>query len=234
MEKIEEPDTSKLPPFGRRKISPRVCVIDSKQHIRTFLIEAFEDLGFITCECATIGDLGDALENRLPDILVFGLSAGGIAASELLRVLATKAFNSRVLLTADTAPASWKRSANWEMSWASRCCRRSSHLSDRKDCAPASPHFCRSKRRRAHRSTWPKPCARAGVNFGTSRRLTPAVISCSGRGPHPHSTSDLGRHPAGLFDCKRRRSPFARPVGVRHKPRHQDRRNFFLDHGSVT
>ena len=98
MEKIEEPDTSKLPPFGRRKISPRVCVIDSKQHIRTFLIEAFEDLGFITCECATIGDLGDALENHLPDILVFGLSAGGIAASELLRVLATKAFNSRVLL----------------------------------------------------------------------------------------------------------------------------------------
>jgi EAL domain-containing protein (putative c-di-GMP-specific phosphodiesterase class I) len=98
MEKLEGLDTSNLPTFGRRKISPRVCVVDSKQHIRTFLMEAFEDLGFITCECTESGDLDDVLENHLPDILVLGLSAGGVAASELLKVLTTKAFSGRVLL----------------------------------------------------------------------------------------------------------------------------------------
>ena len=98
MEKLEGIDSSKLSTFGRRKISPRVCVVDSKQHIRTFLMEAFEDLGFITCECAETGDLDDVLENHLPDIVILGLSAGGVAAGELLKLLAAKAFSGRVLL----------------------------------------------------------------------------------------------------------------------------------------
>ena len=38
--------------FGRRKVTPRVCVADSKKHLRTFLTEVLEDLGFVTCECA--------------------------------------------------------------------------------------------------------------------------------------------------------------------------------------
>ncbi len=98
MEEIEGLVTTKLPTFGRRKISPRVCVFDSKQHVRTVLMEALEDLGFITSECAEAEDFNGTLENHLPDILVIGLSAGGVAASEMLKVLTTKAFGGRVLL----------------------------------------------------------------------------------------------------------------------------------------
>jgi hypothetical protein len=35
----------------RRRVRPCVCVIDRKQHIRTFLCDALEELGFITREC---------------------------------------------------------------------------------------------------------------------------------------------------------------------------------------
>lgn len=43
--------------FGRRKVTPRVCIADSKQHIRTFLSEALEELGFIAGECRQVADL---------------------------------------------------------------------------------------------------------------------------------------------------------------------------------
>src|SRR5262245_6888134 len=45
-EEVRAPTT-----FGRRKVRPRVCVADGKQHIRTFLREALEELDFIVCEC---------------------------------------------------------------------------------------------------------------------------------------------------------------------------------------
>src|ERR1700738_1857269 len=46
------PEQSPISPaFGRRRVRPCVCVIDRKQHIRTFLCAALEELGFITCEC---------------------------------------------------------------------------------------------------------------------------------------------------------------------------------------
>lgn len=39
--------------FGQRKITPRVCIVDAKRHIRTFLAEALEELGFVASECAS-------------------------------------------------------------------------------------------------------------------------------------------------------------------------------------
>ena len=47
--------------FGRRKVSPRVCVADGKQHIRTFLVEALEEIGFVTCECMQASELSAVL-----------------------------------------------------------------------------------------------------------------------------------------------------------------------------
>jgi CheY-like chemotaxis protein len=38
---------------GWRKVMPRVCIVDGKRHIRKFLEEALEQLGFTTCECTT-------------------------------------------------------------------------------------------------------------------------------------------------------------------------------------
>src|SRR6266852_1636030 len=91
-------EAAKLATFGRRKVTPRVCVADSKQHIRTFLGEALEELGFITCGCMQVGDLGALVDAQLPDLVVLGLSGGGIEAGEILKVLANKEFQGKVLL----------------------------------------------------------------------------------------------------------------------------------------
>ena len=56
--------------FGRRKVKPRVCVADAKRHIRTFLREALEELGFIACECAQNGELGN-----VPAVVELGMEA---------------------------------------------------------------------------------------------------------------------------------------------------------------
>jgi EAL domain-containing protein (putative c-di-GMP-specific phosphodiesterase class I)/CheY-like chemotaxis protein len=91
-------ESAKLISFGRRKVAPRVCVADNKQHIRRFLGEALEELGFITCECMQVSDLGALLDAQLPDLVVLDLSGGGVAAGEMLEVLANKEFSGKVLL----------------------------------------------------------------------------------------------------------------------------------------
>jgi EAL domain-containing protein (putative c-di-GMP-specific phosphodiesterase class I) len=98
MEHQKPNEAARLTTFGRRKVTPRVCVADGKQHIRTFLGEALEELGFITCECTQVSNLGALVDAQLPDLLVLGLSGGGIAAGEMLKVLANKEFQAKVLL----------------------------------------------------------------------------------------------------------------------------------------
>jgi len=84
--------------FGKRKVRPRVCVADGKQHTRKFLVEILEELGFIPCECSHVGELGTVLGAQVPDLVVIRLSAGGIEACEILKTLAAKAFGGKVLL----------------------------------------------------------------------------------------------------------------------------------------
>jgi len=91
---------TELGTFGRRKIRPLVCIIDGKQHIRTFLGEILEELDFITCECAEVAELDSvlAVQARTPDLVVLGLSAGGIEGSAVLKALAARVFNGKALL----------------------------------------------------------------------------------------------------------------------------------------
>ena len=84
--------------FPRRKIPPRACVADSKQHIRSFLAEVLEEFGFITRECAQVSEFGAVLDRQRPDLIVVGLSAGGGVAGELLKILASRKFDGKVLL----------------------------------------------------------------------------------------------------------------------------------------
>lgn len=84
--------------FGRRKIAPRACIIDPKRHIRTFLSDALDELGFITGECASAAELPLLLEQQLPDIVVLGIPNDGVEAGNILRTLATKLFSGQVLL----------------------------------------------------------------------------------------------------------------------------------------
>lgn len=92
----EEP--SQLVAFGRRKVRPRICIADDKQHIRTFLGETLEELGFMTCECARASELGLVIDRHLPDLVILGLSGSAVEATEMLKILAARAFDGKVML----------------------------------------------------------------------------------------------------------------------------------------
>lgn len=83
--------------FGQRTLSPRVCIADNKPHIRTFLADALEDLGFITFECARASELRELLSSQTLNLVVLGLSAGGIEAGKVLETLASARFHGKVL-----------------------------------------------------------------------------------------------------------------------------------------
>jgi len=88
----------KFATFGRRKVAPRVCIADGKRHIRKFLGEALEELGFITRECTQVGELSAVLDGQAPDLVIVGLSPGGIDAAGMLEALAARSFDGKVLL----------------------------------------------------------------------------------------------------------------------------------------
>jgi EAL domain-containing protein (putative c-di-GMP-specific phosphodiesterase class I)/CheY-like chemotaxis protein len=88
----------KFPTFGRRRVAPRVCIADGKRHIRKFLGEALEELGFITCECTQVGELSAVLDGQAPDLVIVGLSTGGIEPVAMLEALAARSFDGKVLL----------------------------------------------------------------------------------------------------------------------------------------
>jgi EAL domain-containing protein (putative c-di-GMP-specific phosphodiesterase class I) len=84
--------------FGRRKVVPRACVADGKPHIRRFLCEALEDLGFITSECDEADAATRVLQEAQPDLFLLGLSAGGIAGNNTLEALKASGFAGSVLV----------------------------------------------------------------------------------------------------------------------------------------
>jgi len=88
----------KFATFGRRKVAPRACIADGKRHIRKFLGEALEELGFITCECTQVGELSQVLDGQAPDLVIVGLSTGGTEAAAMLEALAARSFDGKVLL----------------------------------------------------------------------------------------------------------------------------------------
>ncbi|MEJ2626176.1 MAG: EAL domain-containing protein [Pseudolabrys sp.] len=89
--------------FGRRLIPPRACVVDNKPHVRSFLAEALDDLGFIAHACA-VPDLLEALEVTAPDLIVLGPLGAASELSALLRRLA--GFRGKVMLFGDrSSPA---------------------------------------------------------------------------------------------------------------------------------
>ena len=84
--------------FGHRRVAPRASVIDSKKHLRTFLCDALEDLGFITSGCGNAGELAGILDVQQPDLLVLGVSFDGVEVGKILEVLVTRHFSGKVLV----------------------------------------------------------------------------------------------------------------------------------------
>jgi EAL domain-containing protein (putative c-di-GMP-specific phosphodiesterase class I)/CheY-like chemotaxis protein len=84
--------------FGRRKLVPRVLIIDGKPHIRRFLAETLEELGFVTDQCAAAAELGLMLRDAAPDLAVIALSAADDDAAAILDALSAHVFDGKVLL----------------------------------------------------------------------------------------------------------------------------------------
>ena len=80
------------------KVAPRVCVVDGKPHNQKFLGDALEEAGFIICKCTQFGELSVVLDVQAPDLIVVGLSVGGIEAAAMLEALAARVFDGKVLL----------------------------------------------------------------------------------------------------------------------------------------
>src|SRR6478735_11283151 len=83
--------------FGRRKVKPRACVADGKRHLRAFLAEVLEDLGFVTTECASAEELQSVLTSELPDLILLGIAADGIEPGAFLETLVREAYDGKVL-----------------------------------------------------------------------------------------------------------------------------------------
>src|SRR5438309_10096715 len=83
--------------FGRRKVTPRACVADGKRHLRAFMCEVLEDLGFVTSECASADELRAMLATDLPDLILLGIAADGIEPGHFLETLVRDAYEGKVL-----------------------------------------------------------------------------------------------------------------------------------------
>lgn len=97
----QSPPTNAQPlaEFGRRRVKPTAIIVDDKRHVREFVREALEDIGFV----ATDGDgsrLADLAAGRKIDLVMLGLSAGGVASSVALESLRTFGFDGRIMMFA--------------------------------------------------------------------------------------------------------------------------------------
>ena len=96
-DRISELAGRRLKTFGRRKMMPRACVADSKRHLRAFMSEVLEDLGFVTSECSSASELQAMLATDLPDLILLGIAADGIEPGQFLEILVREAFDGKVL-----------------------------------------------------------------------------------------------------------------------------------------
>jgi EAL domain-containing protein (putative c-di-GMP-specific phosphodiesterase class I)/CheY-like chemotaxis protein len=84
--------------FGRRRVAPRVGIIDPKPSIRAFLTDTFEDLGFIPQSWAEPGEIVSSLAMIEPDLIVVVVSGDVAGAEEVLKLLTTALFRGKIML----------------------------------------------------------------------------------------------------------------------------------------
>ena len=84
--------------FGARRLPPRVCVVDAKPHIRTFLAETLEELGFVASQCGRASEVPGALASTTPNLVVVGLLMPESDVTRTLRSLAVNGYSGNVML----------------------------------------------------------------------------------------------------------------------------------------
>ena len=83
--------------FGRRPIPPRACVVENKTHVRMFLAEMLDELGFIARE-AFVPDVRTMLREFRPDLVVLGPLGGGSEVRAMLQILLGQGYGGKVML----------------------------------------------------------------------------------------------------------------------------------------
>lgn len=84
--------------FGQRRLTPRVCIVDGKPHIRTFLADALEDLGFVAQQCGLASEVPAALKSTEIDIVVLGLLTPESDVTKVLHTLSLGRYSGKVML----------------------------------------------------------------------------------------------------------------------------------------
>jgi EAL domain-containing protein (putative c-di-GMP-specific phosphodiesterase class I) len=84
--------------FGRRRVAPRVSIVDTKLFVRTFFAEVFEELGFVPAGCASAADLASNLQAIVPDLVLIVITGEEAGAENVLNVLAAATFPGKVIL----------------------------------------------------------------------------------------------------------------------------------------
>lgn len=83
-------------PFGRRPIPPRACVLENKTHVRTFIAEMLDELGFIAREAGT-PDIRTVLHDFRPDLIVLGPLIGPEVRS-VMHTLRAQSYGGKLML----------------------------------------------------------------------------------------------------------------------------------------
>ena len=83
--------------FTQRNAPPRVCIVENKPHIRAFLAEIFEGLGFAPHGCAG-AELDLILSDPAPELVLFGLLSGRDELKGRLMRLAAAGYGGKVML----------------------------------------------------------------------------------------------------------------------------------------
>jgi EAL domain-containing protein (putative c-di-GMP-specific phosphodiesterase class I) len=83
--------------FGRRPIPPRACVVENKTHVRMFLAEMLDELGFIARE-AVVFDIRTVLREFRPNLIVLGPLGGGVEVRAVLQTLLAQGYGGQVML----------------------------------------------------------------------------------------------------------------------------------------
>jgi EAL domain-containing protein (putative c-di-GMP-specific phosphodiesterase class I) len=84
--------------FGQRRVVSRVCVVSHKAHVRTFLREAIEEIGLLTCECTEPEELAVVDDAGRPDLVIIGVANDGFPVDAALDGLAQSLHTGPVLL----------------------------------------------------------------------------------------------------------------------------------------
>src|SRR5262245_27699059 len=83
--------------FGRRPVPPRACVIENRIHVRMFLADMLDELGFIVCEADTT-DIRATLRDFRPDVIILGPLDAALEVQSVLRSLQAQAYGGAVML----------------------------------------------------------------------------------------------------------------------------------------